>query len=166
MEVETISGLSAVISAVISALVSGWITIMLSKKQLFINTITIARKEYLFALREAVVEFCIIASIENENNRRLIELSYKLKAFMNPAGDEEWDSKAVNMINKIVKEKNKKDIDDFMTLMQSWFAVEWRGMKEESKKGVLKDKQVKKNKEEEYQKYQEYKNELLKTTIK
>ena len=58
-------------------------TIKQSSKNTFINTITIARKEYMAELRKAVEEFCVTA--ERNDNDKLKELSYKLKLLMNPA---------------------------------------------------------------------------------
>lgn len=100
-------------------------TIKQSSKNTFINTITIARKEYMTELRKAVEEFCVTA--ERNDNDKLKELSYKLKLLMNPAdkGNEHWDRKAIEMIDKIVQAENKaEEIDRFITLMQSWLALE------------------------------------------
>ena len=113
-------------------------TIKQSSKNTFINTITIARKEYVTELHKAVEEFCVTA--ERNDNDKLKELSYKLKLLMNPADEdnEHWDRKAIEMIDKIVQVENKaEDIDRFITLMQSWLALEWHGMREEAKKGIM-----------------------------
>lgn len=110
-------------------------TIKQSSKNTFINTITIARKEYMAELRKAVEEFCVTA--ERNDNDKLKELSYKLKLLMNPADkdNEHWDRKAIEMIDKIVQAENKaEEIDRFITLMQSWLALEWHGMIYEAKK--------------------------------
>ena len=48
-------------------------TIKQSSKNTFINTITIARKEYMAELRKAVEEFCVTA--ERNDNDELKELS-------------------------------------------------------------------------------------------
>ena len=50
-----------------------------SNKKTFINTITIARKEYIATLRKVVSEFCASAESKDNNNTRLIELSCHLK---------------------------------------------------------------------------------------
>ena len=50
-----------------------------SNKKTFINTITIARKEYIATLRKVVSEFCASAESKDNNNTRLIELSYHLR---------------------------------------------------------------------------------------
>ena len=129
-------------------------TIKQSSKNTFINTITIARKEYMAELRKAVEEFCVTA--ERNDNEKLKELSYKLKLLMNPADkdNEHWDRKAIEMIDKIVQVENKtEDIDRFITLMQSWLAIEWYGMREEAKKGIMSTEDKKTLLDTEYSKY-------------
>lgn len=129
-------------------------TIKQSSKNTFINTITIARKEYMAELRKTVEEFCVTA--ERNDNDKLKELSYKLKLLMNPAdeGNEHWDRKAIEMIDKIVQVENKtEDIDMFITLMQSWLAIEWYGMREEAKKGIMSKEDKKTLLDTEYSKY-------------
>lgn len=132
-------------------------TIKQSSKNTFINTITIARKEYMAELRKAVEEFCVTA--ERNDNDELKELSYKLKLLMNPADkeNEHWDRKAIEMIDKIVQAENKtEDIDSFITLMQSWLALEWHGMREEAKKGIMSKEDKKTLLDTEYSKYKEW----------
>ena len=132
-------------------------TIKQSSKNTFINTITIARKEYMAELRKAVEEFCVTA--ERNDNDKLKELSYKLKLLMNPADkdNELWDRKAIEMIDKIVQVENKtEDIDSFITLMQSWLALEWHGMREEAKKGIMSKEDKKTLLDTEYSKYTEW----------
>ncbi|EGC87361.1 hypothetical protein HMPREF9303_2176 [Prevotella denticola CRIS 18C-A] len=129
-------------------------TIKQSSKNTFINTITIARKEYMAELRKAVEEFCVTA--ERNDNEKLKELSYKLKLLMNPADkdNEHWDRKAIEMIDKIVQAENKtEDIDSFITLMQSWLAIEWYGMREEAEKGIMSKEDKKTLLDTEYSKY-------------
>lgn len=132
-------------------------TIKQSSKYTFINTITIARKEYMAELRKAVEEFCVTA--ERNDNEKLKELSYKLKLLMNPADkdNEHWDRKAIEMIDKIVQAENKTEyIDRFITLMQSWLALEWHGMREEAKKGIMSKEDKKTLLDTEYSKYTEW----------
>ena len=129
-------------------------TIKQSSKNTFINTITIARKEYMAELRKAVEEFCVTA--ERKDNDKLKELSYKLKLLMNPADkdNEHWDRKAIEMIDKIVQAENKaEEIDRFITLMQSWLALEWHGMIYEAKKGIMSKENKKTLQKTEYDNY-------------
>mgnify|MGYP001023754432 CR=1 FL=1 len=129
-------------------------TIKQSSKNTFINTITIARKEYMAELRKAVEEFCVTA--ERNDNDKLKELSYKLKLLMNPADkdNELWDRKAIEMIDKIVQAENKaEEIDRFITLMQSWLTLEWHGMRYEAKKGIISKEEKKTLQKTEYDNY-------------
>lgn len=129
-------------------------TIKQSSKNTFINTITIARKEYMAELRKAVEEFCVTA--ERNDNEKLKELSYKLKLLMNPADkdNKHWDRKAIEMIDKIVQAENKaEEIDRFITLMQSWLALEWHGMIYEAKKGIMSKENKKTLQKTEYDNY-------------
>ena len=129
-------------------------TIKQSSKNTFINTITIVRKEYMAELRKAVEEFCVTA--ERKDKDKLKELSYRLKLLMNPADkdNEHWDRKAIEMIDKIVQAENKtEDIDSFITLMQSWLALEWHGMREEAKKGIMSKEDKKTLLKTEYDNY-------------
>ena len=129
-------------------------TIKQSSKNTFINIITIARKEYMTELRKAVEEFCVTA--ERNDNDKLKELSYKLKLLMNPADkdNELWDRKAIEMIDKIVQAENKaEEIDRFITLMQSWLALEWHGMRYEAEKGIMSKEDKKTLLKTEYDNY-------------
>lgn len=129
-------------------------TIKQSSKNTFINTITIARKEYMAELRKAVEEFCVTA--ERNDNDKLKELSYKLKLLMNPADkdNELWDRKAIEMIDKIVQAENKaEEIDRFITLMQSWLTLEWHGMRYEAEKGIMSKEDKKTLLKTEYDNY-------------
>jgi hypothetical protein len=75
---------------------------------------------------------------------------------MNPADEdnEHWDRKAIEMIDKIVQVENKaEDIDRFITLMQSWLALEWHGMREEAKKGIMNKEEKKTLQKTEYDNY-------------
>ena len=110
-------------------------TKILSKKNTFINTITIARKEYMITLRKTVTEFCIAIGDDSGH----------------------WDRKAIKMIDKFVQADYKaNDIYMFVTLMQSWLALEWRGMREECKHGIMSKKKVKKLQKEYYQQYKNF----------
>ena len=71
---------------------------------------------------------------------------------MNPASYPNcWDGEAVEMIDKIIQvENNKGDVDKFLALMQSWLALEWRGMTDESKQGTISKKKKQKLRDKYY----------------
>lgn len=56
---------------------------------------------------------------------------------MNPIDyPETWDGEAIQMIDKIILEEDKRDnISQFVVLMRAWLALEWKGMTVEEKKG-------------------------------
>ena len=43
------------------------------------------------------------------------------------------------MIDEIVDDPQSEKIDDLLALMQSWFALEWHGLRNEGRKGNLTD---------------------------
>ncbi|WP_026215953.1 hypothetical protein [Porphyromonas macacae] len=95
MKTEVITLIGVILTFIIG-LVNIIVTLKQSNKNTFINTITIARKEYLIALCKTVAEFCTMAITGNENKTELIGLSYQLKMFMNPAGCPDcWDGEAL-----------------------------------------------------------------------
>lgn len=89
-EIISLIGREATLIGIVATFIASIINIVktqkLSNKNTFINTITIARKEYIATLRKVVSEFCASAESKDNNNTRLIELSYHLKMFMNPNG--------------------------------------------------------------------------------
>ncbi len=57
------------------------------------------------------------------------------------------------MIDKIVQAENKaEDIDKLITLMQTWLALEWYGMREETKKRIMSKEDKKTLQDNEYNK--------------
>ncbi|MDR1331051.1 MAG: hypothetical protein LBK07_03020 [Tannerella sp.] len=123
------------------------ITTVHNRKDRFINTITEARKDYIRELRDLIAEFCSLAysmgsQDKSELNQDKIKLlrskSIKIKLFMNPARYPKcWDGKAIELIDDIIQEPGQKKVDDLIVLMQSWLALEWKGLMTEGKKGNL-----------------------------
>lgn len=77
---------------------------------------------------------------------------------MNPASYPNcWDSEAVKIIDKIVQsEYNEGDVEKFLALMQSWLALEWRGMTDESKQGTISEKRKQKLRDRYYFEFLKY----------
>ena len=82
-EIISLIGREATLIGIVATFIASIINIVktqkLSNKNTFINTITIARKEYIATLRKVVSEFCASAESKDNNNTGLIELSYHLK---------------------------------------------------------------------------------------
>ena len=157
METEVMTLISVVLTFFVG-IANVVITLRQSNKNTYINTITIARKEYLTTLRKIVAEFCTMAITRSEDRTELIGLSYQLKTFMNPASYPNcWDSDAVKIIDKIVQsEYNEGDVEKFLALMQSWLALEWRGMTDESKQGTISEKRKQKLRDRYYFEFLKY----------
>jgi hypothetical protein len=139
----------------ISSCVTLIITTIHGRKNKFIETVTVARKEYIKELRDLVAEFCSLALSEkkdendgkgkdekNENGKELICKGLKIKLCMNPIDfPNYWDGKAVKIIDNILQntsqKKREENVKDLLALMQSLFALEWHGLMNEGRKGNL-----------------------------
>lgn len=153
VSIEVIITITATLIVAISTVINNGYKIRAANKKNFINTITIARKEYMTTLREAASEFCVIA--KSKENTRLIELSYQLKMLMNPIKyPDSFDSEAVKLIEKIIQAEDKKNnIDKFERLIQLRLLLEWHRITEESKQGRLSDEENKELRKKYYTQY-------------
>jgi hypothetical protein len=146
--------IATLVSAVLvflSSCVTLIITTIHGRKNKFIETVTVARKEYLKELRDLVAEFCSLAlsekkgendEMDRKNEKELMDKCLKIKLFMNPAGYVDWwDGEAVKLIDRILQgtdqETRQENVEDLLALMQSWFALEWHGLMNEGIKGNL-----------------------------
>jgi hypothetical protein len=142
---DKITSIAALITA-FAACITIIVTVRNARKETFIQAITTARKEYIYRLRKLLAKFCTEAST-GKNKDQLKKLGYQLQLMMNPARFDDWDKKAVKLIDDIIYDKKnvenndennvKNDIEYLVALMQSWLALEWHGMMEEGKKGIL-----------------------------
>ena len=81
------------------------VTLRQSNKNTFINTITIARKSIYQCFVKQWLN-CAIAVDENKDDVKLIDLSYQLKMFIDPADYPDcWDGEAIKLIDRIVQVK-------------------------------------------------------------
>lgn len=152
---------AAIIAAIISIVIGGFnirMTLYQSKKKDFVSTITNARKEYMAELRKAVADFCAAAVAESNDSLNLIRLSFHLKMLMNPIDyPETWDGEAIQMIDKIILEEDKRDnISQFVVLMQACLALEWKGMTIEGEKGILTEEEKEDLRDEAYWNLENY----------
>jgi hypothetical protein len=115
-----------------------------NRKEVFIRSVTSERLKYLKNLRDLVAEFCYLAKhTDTKSIDRIDKIAVQIKLLMNPAGYDEWDGKAVDLIEKIIDRNNNnnqsENLKKFIDIMQSWFALEWEGIRIESEKGILSD---------------------------
>ena len=150
--------LIGIISTFVIGVINVVVTVTQNRKNSFLEIVTKSRKEYINRLRELVASFCTVATLFDEKNdkKKLIELAYQLKVMMNPAGYIKWDREAVVLIDCILESRHKKDIDNFLALMESWLALEWHGMMNEGRYGKLKGTKKSKLRNEFHTEYETY----------
>jgi hypothetical protein len=157
--------IATLVSAVlvfISSCITVIITSMHGRKDKFIETVTVARKEYIKEFRDLIAEFCSLALSENKAKKDLIDKGLKIKLLMNPAGfPDRWDKKAIDLIDEILvntqQKEQQKNVKDLLALMQSWLALEWHGLMNEGKKGNLTDIEKKELRNKFWKEYEQYK---------
>jgi hypothetical protein len=160
-----IATLTSAVLVFISACITIIVTARKDKKGTFITTVTNTRKDYIKELRDLVEEFCDLAAnptqaptpSQTPSQPALEKLGCQLKLMMSPAQYPDWwDGVAVELIDKIITSKNAEDIKKFVILMQSWLALEWHGMMNESKRGILSNTKKNKLRSKFWQEYLEY----------
>ncbi|MDR1273222.1 MAG: hypothetical protein LBK12_01605 [Odoribacteraceae bacterium] len=158
---------------VISSYIALIITTIHGRKDKFIETITVARRDYVKELRDVITDFCALAW-EGGKTNELRKLSIKIKLLMNPARfTDTWDGRAVELINSILAQQDtlqfaqqKENIYDLLALMQSWFALEWDGFMSEGKKGILTERKKDKLRRQCWKEYKQQKKEREKKNKK
>jgi hypothetical protein len=135
-------------------------TVRMFQKKTFLKAVTAHRMKYLEKLRALMAKFCYLATTKPKKSR-LKELGYQMKLMMNPAGDKELDRKAVKLIDSVINRTNQKKrqraVNTLEKLMQSWFVLEWNGIKKEAQKGVLTDIEIKELRNKILREYEKYK---------
>jgi hypothetical protein len=162
----TIITFIGIILTTITACITIIVTSKTARKEMFIGVVTTARKEYIQQIRTCAAEFCWAAGLRTNNQtsslppQALEKLGYQLKLMMNPASYSGWwDDVAVDLIDKIINTPTVDDVKKFVALMQSWLALEWTGMMNESKKGNLSNSKKEKLRNKYWEEYNDYKND-------
>jgi hypothetical protein len=136
-----------------------------TRKTTFINSITNSRIKYIQELRNAIAELCSLVTsyklraykITQEDHFELLKqtnnLKYLIRLYLNPA-DKYWDDQMINLTNLIIVKDDydpQEKIDELITITQFLLKLEWEGVKRESEKGILSERE----KKEIYDKYVE-----------
>jgi hypothetical protein len=152
---------------VISSYIALIITTLHGRKDKFIETITVARRDYVKELRDAITDFCALA-LEGGKMHELRKLSIKINLLMNPARFiDTWDGRAVKLINDILEQQDiKNNVKHLLALMQSWFAVEWDGFMNEGTKGMLTKREKNKLRRKRWKEYERYKEKWKQDKLK
>lgn len=112
-----------------------------NKKSTFIGSITENRFKYIIKYRDYISAFCALAeNSSNLNSFEFIKLKYDILLSLNPEY-KDWDYKIINLVKDIVNctdDNNRKSlIEDLVIINQFMLKLEWEGVHQESKKGVL-----------------------------
>ena len=138
------------------------ITFRNARKSTYITSVTSSRIEYIQNIRSSISDLCAIAnsnksfiSEDKPENWGDLKLDFETKKhltkfYLNPE-DEYWDSKIIELIDKINIFENditlsdfEKNLKELILITQYLLKLEWEGAKKESEEGVLSkfDKQI------------------------
>lgn len=158
---------NVLLSGVLSAIISAIVALAVARISRFTNTVTKVRNEYIKEFREMAVCFLTCASsnspcTEKCNGKSLEYYYYHLMLMLNPAKtDAYWEQEIIKQLTDIKEHANEQNIQDLTHLLQADLDLEWHGMMEEGKKGVLKNGRKEKLKYEFYMNYKRYADGLL-----
>lgn len=157
MEIDKIITLTGIFVSLIIGLTSMYIGVRNSKKTIFINSITSSRIKWMDTIRNTIAEYCSLTSLisilpTNEQTEKLIKLEqlrYLIKLQFHR--DEKFDMLVINSLDSIYESSFKgdftnttKQINDLINITQDLLKLEWAGVKEETKKGNLSNREKKK----------------------
>ena len=125
-----------------------------ARKTAYINSVTASRIKYIQDIRESIAKFCGLAhtynlkshTVQNESHFALHQeadvLKYMIRLYLNPE-DQYWDQTIIKKCDEVIKHTDKdlndlnKAIESLITITQYLLKLEWEGVKEESKSGLL-----------------------------
>jgi hypothetical protein len=140
------------------------ITIVITRKGVFINTITKARKEHIRAVRDLIAELCHLVSIQGDSDE-INRLKYKIKLRLDPSC-KEWDGEVIRLIDEITTGNSNnlpETVDQLILISQFLLKLEWTGMRLEGEKGILSDIEKEELRNKNLILYNEYMNNIIQT---
>ena len=148
------TGTAMVVSLVTSivALIGTFVTYWKFRRQLFTDTITKERLNFIKDWRECAACFCGLLALKNESfkvdefeGHKLEYYYYKLLLMCNSTKPESYvDIEVVKQLNLLYQAKGKvsnEQFEKFVALMQANLAIEWKGTNLESRKGQLSEEE-------------------------
>lgn len=148
------TGTAMVVSLVTSivALIGTFVTYWKFRRQLFTDTITKERLNFIKDWRECAACFCGLLALKNESfkvdefeGHKLEYYYYKLLLMCNFTRAESYmDIEVVNLLNQLYRDKGKvsdAQLKKFVALMQANIFLEWKGTGRESQKGQLSEEE-------------------------
>ena len=164
------------LSGVLSAIISAIVAFAVARMSRFADTVTKVRNEYIKEFREMAACFLTCASSNSPSKaecdgKSLEYYYYHLMLMLNPAKpDAYWEKNIINQLTEIVnishEQPNKKMVQDLTPLLQADLDLEWHGMMEEGRRGVLTKNQKENIKYEYYMNYIIYCKKTIKRCFK
>ena len=148
-------GLSEIIIAFGAAIISAVVSWMVVRATRFNDSVTKARSRYIEEFRQMAAAFlahatedCMIKEKKDvkskcERDEKTIRYCYyRLLLMLNPTKPcSYWDRDIIERMTRLVNssphKSTDKEVQDFVLLLQSDLDLEWHGMMEEGKSGIL-----------------------------
>lgn len=159
---ETVTLLSIIITLIISSN-SLYLTLKSTKKTLYINSVTANRVKWIGDIRDNISKFCgltyhyALTELSKSEKQKIFQeidqVRFLIKLQLNR--EDEFDKRIIEKIDIIPNIDTKKidvlesEINELINLTQDLLKLEWEGVKMESMKGILTNKE----KEKLYEKY-------------
>jgi hypothetical protein len=133
------------------------VSIINSRKTIFINSITSSRLKYIQEIRNSVSEYCGLfyrykilfdddPKISNEKLeilRQVDKSKYQIMLYLNP-DDRNWDEKVIKLVEELrenINENQDTKIKELILITQYLLKLEWEGAKKEARKGIIDPKE-------------------------
>ena len=157
MKTELIS-LIGIVMVFIATMLNLFFVVRNAKKATFTGSVTASRIKYIQDIREAMSKFCGLAYYYNTGGGKLSpqetsairkeadSLKYLIRLYLNPE-DKYWDNKIMLFCDEVIKKTDKgidelhSAIENLVVITQYLLKLEWQGIKEEAKSGVLSERQ-------------------------
>lgn len=153
----------SILAQPLATVIAAYIALCKYKKVRFAESVTNARKDYLKTFREYSAVFChltdkrINGDVNNETYSKQLKYAYKLKMMLNPIDYVDWwDGELNKLIDDLLLNPQKKNLQKITALLQSSCILEWKGITKEGISGVLREKDKEKLRDEAYDKYVMY----------
>ncbi|MCW3071114.1 MAG: hypothetical protein JWO44_1004 [Bacteroidetes bacterium] len=157
MELKDIITIAGITLTFIIGLTGLVISLLNSKKTIFINSVTASRTKWIETVRNSISEFCgltlylSITPLRDSERNEIIQKINRLRFIINLQlnRNDSFDKRLIKNIDMIVdltnstqlqepeKETIKNKIIELVSLTQDLLKLEWEGVKEETKKGNL-----------------------------
>ena len=154
MEAKDLITLMGIIVSLIVGFAGLYVSVRNSRKTIFINTVTSLRSKWMETTRNSISEYCALTtqlffntvSDKLSKIEKLQQLRFLIKLQLNR--NDPFDSKVIDLLEKIASHfyddtinATKQEIEELINLTQDMLKIEWEGIKAESLKGKLSEKQ-------------------------